>query len=304
MRNILSDWDLSKKDLVEILNISEEIKSNRGEYSSALYGKVLTMLFELPSLRTRISFEAGMAQMGGHAVFFGVEEGGFSRSETLEDGVKVLSRYSDCIMARVLDQKAMERMGDIVTVPLINGMTNKYHPCQNLADLLTIKENKGELEDLKIAYVGDGACNTATSTMIGCSQVDMDVNIVCPDVREYSPDQGLIKKIKGVTGKEVKVFHEAEAGVENVDVIYTDTWVSAGMEAEKEKRLTAFLPYQVDVQMVEKASPDCIVMHCMPAHREYEITSEVMDSEQSVIIDQAENRMHAQKGLLYLLLKE
>lgn len=304
MRNILSDWDLSQKEILHILDTSEKIKARRDFYSSSLKNKVLTMLFELPSLRTRISFEAGMAQMGGHAVFYGVEEGGFSRSETLEDGVKVLCRYSDCIMARVLNQDSMERMGEIVTVPLINGMTDKYHPCQNLADLLTIKEKKDGLEGKKIAYVGDGACNTANSTMIGCSSVGMDVNIVCPDLSKYSPDKDTINKIENLTGKKVKIYHEPKIGVRDVDVIYTDTWVSAGMDDEKEERLKAFLPYQVNTELIEKASPDCVVMHCMPAHREHEITSEVMDSKQSVIIDQAENRMHAQKGLLFWLLNE
>jgi len=179
MKHVLSDFDLSKEDLDEVLTLSEKIKQRPGKYSDSLKNKTLLMLFELASLRTRISFEAGMTQLGGHAIFYGVEGGGFTRSETLEDGVKVLSRYSDCIMARVLKQEDMERIGKAATVPVINGMTEVYHPCQNLADLLTIQE-KGALEGLKIAYVGDGGCNTANSTMIGCSSVGMDVTVVCP----------------------------------------------------------------------------------------------------------------------------
>jgi ornithine carbamoyltransferase len=300
MRHLLSDFDLSQ-ELAEVLQIAEKIKSSPNKYRHTLENKTLIMLFELPSLRTRISFEAGMTELGGHAIYYGVDEGGFSRSETLEDGVKVLSRYCSCIMARVLKQESLERMGAVSTVPIINGMTEKYHPCQNLADLLTIHEKKGDLNNLKIAYVGDGGCNTAASTMIGCSSMGMDVNVVCPDYPEYSPSCQLLEKVNGHEGK-VSVFHDPSEGVKNMDVIYTDVWVSAGMEEEKEKRMKVFPPYQVNSSLVSKAEKDCIVMHCLPAHRGLEITSEVMDSPQSVVFDQAENRMHAQKGLLYWIL--
>jgi len=303
LRHVLSDFDLSSKELGEVLNISAEIKGNPDKYLHSLEGETLIMLFELPSLRTRISFEAGMSQLGGHAIYYGVSEGGFSRSETLEDGVAVLSRYSSCIMARVLKQEAMDRIGASATVPVINGMTEKYHPCQNMADLLTIQEKKGGLPGLKIAYVGDGGCNTAASTIIGCTSVGMNVAVVCPDDPEYSPSPGLLEKVKGNKGG-VKVVHDPSNGVNGADVIYTDVWISAGMEEEKQKRMKAFPPYQVNTELVEKAKPGCIVMHCLPAHRGLEITSEVMDSPQSVVVDQAENRMHAQKGLLHWLLKQ
>ncbi len=303
-RHILSDFDLTREEVVEILDLSEKIKLRPGKYGDALEGRTLIMLFELPSLRTRISFEAGMTQLGGHAIFYGVEGGGFTRSETLEDGVKVLSRYGDCIMARVLKQEAMERIGAAATVPVINGMTERYHPCQNLADLLTIREKKGRLEGLRIAYVGDGGCNTANSTMIGCASVGMDVTVVCPDNPKYSPDPEIVAKVEERSGRSVTVSHDPAAGVEGADVIYTDVWVSAGMEEEKAERMKAFPPYQVNAELVSHAKPDCIVMHCLPAHRGLEITSEVMDSPWSVVIDQAENRMHAQKGLLFWLLKK
>ena len=303
VKHILSDFDLTRDEVTEILDLSERIKADKGKYSDALEGMTLIMLFELASLRTRISFEAGMTQLGGHAIFYDVTGGGFTRSETLEDGVKVLSRYSDCIMARVLKHGNMERIVSAATVPVINGMTEKYHPCQNLADLLTIREKKGRLEGLKIAYVGDGACNTANSTMIGCTSVGMDVTVVCPDDPKYSPNPEIIKKVKERSGKGVAVSHEPTDGVGGVDVIYSDVWVSAGMEEEKAERMKTFLPFQVNEELLSHADPDCIVMHCLPAHRGLEITSEVMDSPQSVVIDQAENRMHSQKGLLFYLLK-
>ena len=304
IKHVLSDFDLTEKEVLEILDLSERIKLNQRKYGNALEGKNLIMLFELASLRTRVSFEAGMTQLGGHAIFYSVSVGGFTRSETLEDGVKVLSRYSDCIMARVLKQEDMERIGSAATVPVINGMTERYHPCQNLADLLTIREKKGGLKGLKIAYVGDGWCNTSNSTMIGCASVGMDVTIVCPDKAKYSPDPEIIRKVEERAGKAITVSHLPAEGVKDADVIYSDVWVSAGMEEEKAERMEMFTPFQVNAELLSNAAPDCIVMHCLPAHRGLEITSEVLDSPQSVVIDQAENRMHSQKGLLFWLLKK
>lgn len=301
MKHLLTDFDLTPQQLTEVLEIGQKIKSQPSKYRHSLENKTLIMLFELPSLRTRLSFEAGMTELGGHAIFYGVDEGGFSRSETLEDGVKVLSRYCQCIMARVLKQESLESMGAVSTVPIINGMTEKYHPCQNITDLFTIQEKKGDLDGLKIAYVGDGGCNTAASTIIGCTSMGMSVNIVCPNYPEYSPSNKLLEQVKSHKGK-VSVIHDPSEGVDNVDVIYTDVWVSAGMEEEKEKRMKVFPAYQVNSSLVSKAKRDCIVMHCLPAHRGLEITSEVMDSPQSVVFDQAGNRMHAQKGLLYWLI--
>jgi ornithine carbamoyltransferase len=298
LRHVLSDFDLSKEDLREILDLSKKIKETPLEYGDSMKGKTLIMLFELASLRTRVSFEAGINQLGGHAIFYSIEGGKFTRDETMEDGIRNLNRYVDFIMARVLKQEAIERMGKAATVPVINGMTEEYHPCQNLADLLTIQEHKGNLKSLNITYVGDGACNTATSTIIGCTNVGMNVTIACPDNPKYTPNPALLKKIKG----KVKVIHDPASAVKNSDIIYTDVAVSAGMEAEKEERIKAFKPFQVNAELVKKARKNSIVMHCLPAHIGYEITREVMDSKQSVVFDQAGNRMHAQKGLLVWLL--
>jgi ornithine carbamoyltransferase len=302
MKHVLSDFDLTEKEVYEVLNLSTKIKQEPENYYHTLTGKTLLMLFELASLRTRISFEAGMTQLGGHAIFYDVSEKGFSRSETLSDGIKVLSRYGDCLMVRILKQKAIEEIGAAATVPVINGMTEEYHPCQNLTDIFTIQENKGELEDLKIAYVGDGGCNTAASTMIGCASLGMNVTIVCPEYPAYTPSSSLINKVNDRSKGTVLIDHNIKTGVDDADVVYTDVWVSAGMEKEKENRIKAFLPYQVNSELLSYAKKDSIVMHCLPAHRGYEITSQVMDSNQSVVIDQAENRMHAQKGLLTWLL--
>jgi ornithine carbamoyltransferase len=303
MKHIISDFDLSRNEVLQILDLSSKIKNNPEKYRESLKGKTLIMLFELASLRTRVSFEAGMTQLGGHAIFYNVGEKGFSRSETLVDGVKVLSRYGDCLMVRILKQEAMEQIGQAATVPVINGMTEKYHPCQNLADLLTINEKKGKLDGLNIAFVGDGGSNVATSTMIGCASVGMNVTIVSPDNPEYTPAPALVEQVNNVSIGNVKISHEAKTGVSGSDIVYTDTWVSAGMEDEKEARMKAFPPFQVNEKLLSYAKPDCIVMHCLPAHRGYELTSKVMDSEKSVVVDQAENRMHAQKGLLHWLLK-
>jgi len=298
LKHVLSDFDLSGKEVLEILDLSSKIKENPLRYGETMKGKTLIMLFELASLRTRVSFESGMNQLGGHAIFYSIEGGKFTRDETMEDGIRNLNRYVDFIMARVLKQEAIERLAKVATVPVINGMTEEYHPCQNLADLLTIREHKGKLKGLNITYVGDGACNTATSTIIGCTNVGMSVTVACPDSPGYIPSPTLLKKIVG----RVTVVHDPVEGVKDADVIYTDVAVSAGMEAEKEERIKAFKPFQVNSALVKKARRDCVVMHCLPAHIGYEITREVMDSHQSVVFDQAGNRMHAQKGLLVWLL--
>jgi ornithine carbamoyltransferase len=297
LKHVLSDFDLSGQEVLEILNLSGKIKKNLLKYSGSLKGKTLIMLFELASLRTRVSFESGMNQLGGHAIFYNIEGGNFTREETMEDGIRNLNRYVDFIMARVLKQEVIERIGRVATIPVINGMTEEYHPCQNLADLLTIREHKGKLKELNITYVGDGACNTATSTIIGCTNVGMNVTIACPDNPKYSPNPALLGKIKG----KVTVVHDSVEGVKNADIIYTDVAVSAGMEAEKEERIKVFKPFQVNNALIKNAKKDYIVMHCLPAHIGYEITREVMDSEQSVVFNQAGNRMHAQKGLLLWL---
>lgn len=301
-RDLLSDFDLEKNEVLQILDLAGDMKGSRDKYREGLKDKTLMMLFELDSLRTRVSFEAGMTQLGGHAIFYSIAGGNFTRGETLEDGVKVLDRYCDCIMARVLNQEDIERIGKTSKVPVINAMTTMYHPCQNLADLLTIKEKKKELEGLKIAYVGDAGCNTANSTMIGCSGVGMDVTMVCPDIPKFSPNKEILAKAKQHASARIDVAHDPVQGVKDADVVYTDTWVSAGAEKEKEERLKLFKAYQVNKELLKHTHTGSIVMHCLPAHRGYEITSDVMDGHKSVVFDEAENRMHTEKAVVYWLL--
>jgi len=300
LKHVLSDFDVSKTDQAEILELSAKIKQNKMAYSDIMKGKNLMLFFELASLRTRVSFEAGFNQLGGHAIFYSIEGGKFTRDEAMEDGVKNTSRYCDFIMARVLKQEIIERMGKASEVPVINGMTEKYHPCQTLADLLTIKEKKGALKGLNITYIGDGACNTASSTIIGGLSAGMNVTVACPENYKYIPNPVVLEKVNG----SIMIEHDPVKAVKDADVIYTDVAVSAGMEQEKEERIRVFKPFQVNLNLVKKAKKDAIVMHCLPAHIGYEITRDVMDSKQSVVFDQAENRMHAQKGLLVWLLKQ
>jgi ornithine carbamoyltransferase len=303
VKHIITDFDMTQGEIDTILDLSSKIKADPGDYGDVMKNKTLIMLFELSSLRTRISFEAGFNRMGGHSIFYSIAGGSFTRSETLEDGIKNLNEYCNAMMVRVLKQDAMERIGGAATIPAINGMTEEYHPCQNLADLLTVKEYKGDFKGLKFAYVGDGGCNTAASSIIGGLSMGMDVSVVCPDVPRYSPSPELLAKAKAHTGNEAKVVHDPVEGVSDADVVYTDVWVSAGMEEEYKKRMEVFPAFQVNTDLLSHAKPDSIVMHCLPAHRGYEITDAVMDSDQSVVFHQAGNRMHAQNGLLYWLLK-
>ena len=301
VRHVLSDFDLTRDEVWEILRLSKEVKDNPRRYVRALEAKTLIMLFQLPSLRTRVSFETAMTQLGGHAIYYQIGEG-FTRGETLKDGVKTLSRYGDAMMVRVLSQEVLEEIARHSSIPVINGMTMRFHPCQNLGDLLTIWEEKGRLEGLKVSYVGDGGCNTAHSTLIGCSSIGMDVTVVCPEDPRYMPDPKIVDEARRRALGRIEVVHDPIEGVRDADVVYTDVWVSAGMEAEARERLRVFPPYQVNRELLSHAKPDCIVMHCLPAHRGQEITDDVIDGPNSVVFDQAENRLHAQKGLLLWLL--
>jgi len=301
VRHVLSDFDLTRDEVWEILRLSKEMKDNPHKYVRALEAKTLIMLFQLPSLRTRVSFETAMTQLGGHAIYYQIGEG-FTRGETLKDGVKTLSRYGDAMMVRVLSQEVLEEIARHSSIPVINGMTMRFHPCQNLGDLLTIWEKKGRLEGLKVAYVGDGGCNTAHSTLIGCSSIGMDVTVVCPEDPKYMPDPKIVDEARRRALGRIEVVHDPIEGVRDADVVYTDVWISAGMEAEARERLRVFPPYQVNRELLSHAKPDCIVMHCLPAHRGQEITDDVIDGPNSVVFDQAENRLHAQKGLLLWLL--
>jgi len=257
------------------------------------------MIFEKPSTRTRVSFEVGMTQLGGHALYLSPKELQMGMGETIPDTAKVLSRFVDGIMYRAFDHKMMLELANNATVPVINGLDNIEHPCQIMADLLTIKEKKKDFKGLKLAYVGDGN-NVCNSLLLGAAIVGMNMGVGCP--KGYEPNKEILEKAKKIAKSKIEISENPFDAAENADIIYTDVWVSMGDESEKEKREKIFLPYQINQKLIENAKKNCIVMHCLPAHRGMEITDEVVDGRNSVVFDQAENRLHAQKAVMVKLM--
>ncbi len=302
-RDFISVLDV-KDDLDDILKMASDLKLRwkKGEHHTPLVGKNLALIFEKPSTRTRVSFEAGMSQLGGQALYLSPKDLQIGRGETIADTAKVLSRYVDAIMYRAFSHDLMVELARNASVPVISGLDDLEHPCQILADLLTIREHKGDFNGLELAYVGDGN-NVCNSLLLGCALVGMSMNAGCP--ANYLPDNRIFEKASQIAQEKGSHLHLVSNPVEAVrdaDIIYTDVWVSMGDEAEQTKREQVFGPYQVNADLVGHAKADCIVMHCLPAHRGKEITDEVMDSERSIVFDQAENRLHAQKALLVRLL--
>lgn len=298
-RDLLSMLDV-EKDLVGILELATSIKNRTkaGEPYEPLRGKSLAMIFEKSSTRTRVSFEVGMTQLGGHALFLSPNDLQIGRGETIADTARVLSRYVDGIMYRAFKSENVRELARHATVPVINGLDDKEHPCQIIADLLTVEEHKGKPEGLKLAYVGDGN-NVCNSLLIGCAEVGMHMAAGVP--KGYEPDAHLLSEARRIaqdTAARIEVVHDPFEAVSHADVLYTDVWVSMGMEKEKEERERRFLPYQVNEKLVRAAKPDAVVMHCLPAHRGLEITDEVVDGPHSIVFDEAENRLHAQKAIL------
>ncbi len=302
-RDLISVLDV-RDDIDEILNIALDLKLRwkKGEDYQPLKNKSLGMIFEKPSTRTRVSFEVTMTHLGGHSLYLSPRDLQIGRGETIADTAKVLSRYVDAIMYRAFKHEVMVELARNATVPVINGLDDLEHPCQILADLLTIKEHKGNLKGLLLAYVGDGN-NVCNSLLLGCALLGINMNIGCP--AGYLPDEKIFENASKIAQENNAHLHLVSNPVEavgNADVIYTDVWVSMGDEKEKESRENTFAPYQVNSELVKHAKSDCVVMHCLPAHRGLEITDEVIDGEQSIVLDQAENRLHAQKALLVRLL--
>jgi len=300
--DVISILDL-KDDLEDVIASAMRLKGGALKDAFPLKGKTLAMIFEKSSTRTRVSFEAGMAQLGGHALNLSPKELQLGRGETIADTAKVLSRYVDGIMYRAFDHKMMLDLAKNATVPVINALDDVEHPCQTVADLMTVLEHKKRFKGVKLAYVGDGN-NVCNSLMLGSAIVGMD--FVSANPEGYGPDKGLAKKAGEMAKKEGSSFElssDPKVAVKSADVIYTDTWVSMGMEEEAKERLKVFQPYQVNSALVKKAKKDCIVMHCLPAHRGQEITDEVMDGPNGVIFDQAENRMHTEKAILLMLIR-
>jgi ornithine carbamoyltransferase len=304
-KDLISIEDLTKEEIELILNISDmiRIKHKNNELFVPLLGKCLAMIFRKPSTRTRVSFEVAMFHLGGASIYLSPNELQLSRGETIADTAKVLSRYVNGIMIRTFSHQEVIELAKNATIPVINGLTDYSHPCQIISDLLTIKDKKKVLDGLTIAYVGDGN-NVCNSWLFAAPKMGMNLKIATPE--GYTPDKNIQEKAKNIaqtTKTQVVVTETPEEAVKDADVIYTDVWTSMGQEEEAEKRKEIFRKYQVNSELVHLAKKDVIIMHCLPAHRGEEIIDDVMDGPNSVVFDQAENRLHAQKGILALLMR-
>ncbi|HWL94241.1 MAG TPA: ornithine carbamoyltransferase [Phycisphaerae bacterium] len=300
-KSLVSLADLSVGELTLILDTAAKVKKNPGEYRTRFAGKTLAMIFQKPSLRTRVSFEAGMTQMGGHAIYLGPSDISIGKRETTEDIALVLSRMCDIIMARTFGHDIVVDLAKYATVPVINGLSDFSHPCQILADLQTVVERRGKLAGLRFTYLGDGN-NVAHSILFGGALGGMHVSIVTPE--GFEPDAAVVKRageIASKTGGSARVLRDVREGAKNADVLYTDVWAGMGQEADAERRKQHFVPYQLNMDVLKLANPDCVVLHCLPAHYGDEISYDVTRTKNSAIFDEAENRLHAQKALMLLL---
>ena len=303
VRHYLSVLDLSRKETDELLKFALELKrkSKLNLFQPLLYNRILAMIFEKPSTRTRISFEVAMRELGGHALYLSPKDLQLGRGETICDTARVMSRYVDAIMARVFSHNTLEELAKCATIPVINGLSDLEHPCQILADLMTIIENKGKLQGIKLAFLGDGSNNVSNSLLLAASMFDMEYRVGAP--KGFQPSEDIVEKAKALNPDfKLVVTEDPYEAARGADVIYTDVWTSMGQEGEKESREKVFPPYQVNSKLLEVAKDDAIVLHCLPAHRGQEITDEVIDGPHSRVWDQAENRLHAQKALLVFLL--
>ncbi|TCP28716.1 ornithine carbamoyltransferase [Scopulibacillus darangshiensis] len=306
-KDFLTLADLEPNNLCLLLDEAKDIKNlqKKGIPHPYLSGKVLGMIFEKSSTRTRVSFEVGMMQLGGQAIFLSSKDIQLGRGETIEDTAKVLSRYVDGLMIRTFAHKSIEEFALHSEVPVINGLTDLHHPTQVLADLLTIYEHKGALSGLKMCYVGDGNNNMCHSLMEGAASSGMHLAIASPN--GYEPNLKIVenaKRIGQLTGSQIDITTSPEEAIEQADVVVTDVWASMGQEEEQEKRLQTFRPYQVNQSLCSKAKEDFIFLHCLPAHRGEEVTSDIIDGPHSVVFDEAENRLHAQKAILKNLMSD
>ncbi|MCL0050565.1 ornithine carbamoyltransferase [Dehalococcoidia bacterium] len=295
-KDLLSVADLKPDDLQRILDNALAMKRKGTE--PLLAGQTLAMIFEKPSLRTRVSFDVAMYQLGGHAIYLAGGEVGLGQREPMKDMALVLSRYADLIMARTFAHRTVESLARCATVPVINGLSDREHPCQAISDLLTIYEKKGKPKGLTLAYIGDGN-NVAASLLLACALIGMHFKVASPRGYEIEDEiMGVARGIATATGAQVVLAESPHVAVEGADVVYTDVWTSMGQENESEKRRRDFAGYQVTLELLAQAEPDAILMHPMPVHHGEEFAEGVIDSPQSVLIDQAENRLHAQKAIL------
>jgi ornithine carbamoyltransferase len=304
MRDLISLAELTPTDMEHILDVAVDLKREflAGGNKPILAGKALGMIFQKQSLRTRVSFEMAMQHLGGHALYIAPDEIGLGKRETVPDVARVLSRFVDIIMARVYEHSIIEQLAAYSRVPVINGLSDYTHPCQALADLLTIQEKKGKLKGITLAYVGDGN-NVAASLAFACALTGM--HFVCVTPQKYELPVEVVQKARKLaekTSATIRVTYDLADGFRNADAVYTDVWTSMGQEAEKEQRMRVFPPYQLNAAALRLAKPDAIVLHCLPAHRGEEISDDVIESPQSVVFDEAENRLHAQKAVIAILM--
>ena len=301
-KDLLKLLDLSRRDITLILDTADELKAEwkAGKKHDFPPGKTLAMIFAKNSTRTRVSFEVGIFQLGGHGIFLSSADSQLGRGEPIEDTARVLSRYCDCIMIRTFEQDEVEQLALYSTVPVINGLTDFAHPCQVLADIMTIREHKGRLEGLKACFIGDGN-NVANSMIVGCLKCGMDVSIASPE--GYRPDKKVLDFATSVPDCKFFLTDDPQAAAAGADVIFTDVWASMGQEGEAEKRKKAFKGYQVDDAIMALANPGCMIQHCLPAHKGEEITEKVFEDHAQEIFDEAENRLHVQKAIMYILMK-
>ena len=295
MKHLLKMLDLSEAEITDLLNLADQLKYERKHNipHPHLAGKTLGMIFQKASTRTRVSFETGMTQLGGYPLFLSANDMQMGRGEPVQDTARVLSRYLDGIMIRTFAQQEVEDLAKYGSIPIINGLTDFCHPCQVLADLMTIREYKGSFTGLKMCYIGDGN-NMANSLIVGGLKVGMEVSVACP--KDYQPDAKVLEFAKENGG--FTMTDQPVLAAENADVIFTDVWASMGQEGEAEKRKIAFAGYQVNDEVMAAAHADCMVQHCLPAHRGEEITAEVFEAHANEIFDEAENRLHAQKAVM------
>ena len=301
-KDLISIKDLTKKEISGIFQLTDRLKKSPNKFSNALKGKVLVLIFQKPSCRTRVSFEVGMYQLGGSSIYLGSDQIKLGQRESISDIARTLSRYVDGIALRTFAHKNVLEMSKSATIPVINALTDLLHPCQVLGDIYTIQERFNNLKKITLAYIGDGN-NVCHSLLYGCSQIGLNLNIATP--ARYAPQGRILSQAKSFavkSGTVIKLFHQAKEAVKGADIIYTDVWASMGQEKEKDIRRAHFSKFQVNKKLLSLARPKCLIMHCLPAHRGREITAEVIDSVHSMVFDQAENRLHVQKAILIKLL--
>ncbi|MGD8344056.1 MAG: ornithine carbamoyltransferase [Desulfobacterales bacterium] len=301
--HLLTLADLAKEEFEAFFTRAIELKEKmqKGVAAPAQAGKTLGLLFDKPSTRTRVSFEAAMVQLGGSPLFISSKDTQMSRAEPIKDTARVLSRYLDALAIRTFSQETIEEFGQFSTIPVINALTDAYHPCQVLSDLLTVIEHKGPVENLKITWIGDGN-NMAQSWMNAAAVLGFELHLACPE--DYFPDSQIVSAALKRPTARITLDTDPVAAIKNADVVNTDVWASMGQEAEQEARKKIFAPYQVNAALLEKAAKDAIVLHCLPAHREEEITEAVLEGPQSVVWDQSENKLHMHKAILDILLSK